>query len=1270
MDVATTEITGRRGATLVEELFLEAGWVPREIKDTDIGVDFYIEVATRSQGTGRHIAAQVKTGPSFFGTPSGNGWWFPFGDKYQQYWLNHDLPVIIVLIDLESRTAYWQAVTTDTLQSTGEGWKIEVPREQTLGDGSLAALSALADAPRQRGDRALTSFYDDLGMLPREAVGPLARLHTGVPGPDLKARRPIERLAATLAQMRNNPDAACELLLNRTPRWLSGHTDKSTDWQGPDQDEVWLAVGGYANEHTLPDRAAEAYRRAVDAGAVPRDRWRAIAGLFEMASDPQRARTSLEAVRESDEGKVLAAVGLAVLDHAGKPGPVPVPAELSPPAVADWEGNATARLFLGEQARRRHDLDEALRHYQAALDLCPGSATAQVHVSQVLLERLNTHASASRDADLRRAARLAEEARADRRRWAGPSEMAAEVLLRVRILLPDVDAALTVALPEPDGEATEREAVAPRLAALAARIAYRDGRIELGDTLTERSRSTSPVHALELDAMRVTATGAPVEEQVPVWQEALRAATTDELRFVAVQQLTELGQWPLAELEELRAAGTVREDIYSVMAAKAHHRRGDSAGAARFLRPYLRSSVHAVLCLADITEADGKPVQAAAILQEGAARLSDPQLELAALDVLRRANDHQGARAQALRLLTRPSTPHRIRLRILHGLIRQANTEADWSAVAEHALSGLDEIARAHPGAEPATLADVEALTDDFVWCRIGALYNLRLWDEAWKVCERYQVAPTQRMEALIWIPLTARQPWSPRSAHAMLDLCDRFAHDGLVVARALEAVDLALTVAHDPDSARFGSPWAPNPSPDELSELRSRAARAFAEFQERHPGASPRTVAGIPDPAGLRAILSDQEDLGEAHEEICQAVRDDDAALGLVASSIQRPYMLSLLQRGAGLIPACSTDPTVTASERDAAAAALDGPVVVDPSALFVSSLLPGRWDSLLAQFSAVDMPQVCMDDLLLTQHAVQRLQASSFTAGLSSDGTAVRVTVLTDDARNHLSALMSALLKAARTTTLKTVTTLSAAQGALAGAPPAADTVDGLNSDLDGAWAAPLELAITTGMPLWSDDLYLREAARSVGVPAFGTRALTHVLTAEQRAPDTSGEDDALWLAGCVVDLPHDRALLLAQAEADRWRPGAVAIALTRPAAWHPPTAVETWATIASQVVTHQPGQLASWLYLVSLGAAVASDPATLVAQLLTIAVIEAGPGSAPSLAEASAGAAQARNLPARLWLEAVTRELEAAATAGHLPGLPADFVADLTERLVQGP
>lgn len=98
-----------------------------------------------------------------------------------------------------------------------------------------------------------------------------------------------------------------------------------------------------------------------------------------------------------------------------------------------------------------------------------------------------------------------------------------------------------------------------------------------------------------------------------------------------------------------------------------------------------------------------------------------------------------------------------------------------------------------------------------------------------------------------------------------------------------------------------------------------------------------------------------------------------------------------------------------------------------------------------------------------------------------------------------------------------------------------------------------SPPSGAITTGLPLWSDDLYLREAARSVGVPVFGTRALTQVLAAEQRTPDTRSADDALWLAGYVACPTTQRCC------SSRPRPtGGSRVrstALSRPAAWHSP-------------------------------------------------------------------------------------------------------------------
>jgi len=47
-------------------------------------------------------------------------------------WLGHALPVLVVLVDLESGEMYWQRVSAATVIKTGKSYKIEVPRRQAL----------------------------------------------------------------------------------------------------------------------------------------------------------------------------------------------------------------------------------------------------------------------------------------------------------------------------------------------------------------------------------------------------------------------------------------------------------------------------------------------------------------------------------------------------------------------------------------------------------------------------------------------------------------------------------------------------------------------------------------------------------------------------------------------------------------------------------------------------------------------------------------------------------------------------------------------------------------------------------------------------------------------------------------------------------------------------------------------------------------------------------------------------------------------------------
>ena len=95
----------------------------------DIGTDLLLNVRT-SQGLelGLLIAAQVKTGPSFFREPTKpqagepEGWWFrDTARSHLDSWSDHVLPHLIILYDDRSRQAYWAHVTADSIRSTGKG---------------------------------------------------------------------------------------------------------------------------------------------------------------------------------------------------------------------------------------------------------------------------------------------------------------------------------------------------------------------------------------------------------------------------------------------------------------------------------------------------------------------------------------------------------------------------------------------------------------------------------------------------------------------------------------------------------------------------------------------------------------------------------------------------------------------------------------------------------------------------------------------------------------------------------------------------------------------------------------------------------------------------------------------------------------------------------------------------------------------------------------------------------------------------------------------
>jgi hypothetical protein len=124
-------------------------WIFREQLKNDLGIDAHIEITNEArQSTGRIVAAQIKTGASYFKEEDADGFIFRGEKKHLSYWLNHSLPVIVILCDLLTSKCYWVEVNRTNVTELDSGWKILVPKAQILIKEKRDKLIAIAGSPQ------------------------------------------------------------------------------------------------------------------------------------------------------------------------------------------------------------------------------------------------------------------------------------------------------------------------------------------------------------------------------------------------------------------------------------------------------------------------------------------------------------------------------------------------------------------------------------------------------------------------------------------------------------------------------------------------------------------------------------------------------------------------------------------------------------------------------------------------------------------------------------------------------------------------------------------------------------------------------------------------------------------------------------------------------------------------------------------------------------------------------------------------------------------
>lgn len=139
--------TERIGVNMVNKIITnELGWIFREQPTDDYGIDAQIEIVDEDLVTGRLIAAQIKTGKSYFRNSNEQEIIFRGKIEHLNYWSNHSLPVVLILCDPNENVCYWTKVSEEAVEKTSNDyWKIAVPKRNVLGAIASESLQRIAE---------------------------------------------------------------------------------------------------------------------------------------------------------------------------------------------------------------------------------------------------------------------------------------------------------------------------------------------------------------------------------------------------------------------------------------------------------------------------------------------------------------------------------------------------------------------------------------------------------------------------------------------------------------------------------------------------------------------------------------------------------------------------------------------------------------------------------------------------------------------------------------------------------------------------------------------------------------------------------------------------------------------------------------------------------------------------------------------------------------------------------------------------------------------
>ncbi|MDR1048783.1 MAG: DUF4365 domain-containing protein [Synergistaceae bacterium] len=118
------------------------GLVFREQRSGDTGLNAHLEITEDFSKAGKTIGLQVRSDENTHLERSARGYICRGEMSHLVYWLQHALPVLVMLYEQKSDRILWEFAGAETVEIGSGEWELVIPYDQVYGPESVAAITA------------------------------------------------------------------------------------------------------------------------------------------------------------------------------------------------------------------------------------------------------------------------------------------------------------------------------------------------------------------------------------------------------------------------------------------------------------------------------------------------------------------------------------------------------------------------------------------------------------------------------------------------------------------------------------------------------------------------------------------------------------------------------------------------------------------------------------------------------------------------------------------------------------------------------------------------------------------------------------------------------------------------------------------------------------------------------------------------------------------------------------------------------------------------